>query len=96
MSDDTGYQATPHAELLAQILDPRVPKNEREWAAAREIEKLTAERDLLEKDAQRYRWLRDSGDAGCIAPHTYWERGCSGETLDKHIDAAMDHANRDE
>jgi hypothetical protein len=64
--------------------------------AITEIKKLTAERDLLEKDAQRYRWLRDSGDAGCIAPHTYWERGCSGETLDEYIDAALDHANRDE
>jgi hypothetical protein len=35
-------QATPHADLIAQILDSRVPKNEREWAAAREIEALTA------------------------------------------------------
>lgn len=34
------YQATPHADLIAQIMDSRVPKNEREWAAGREIERL--------------------------------------------------------
>lgn len=33
-------QATPHAELLAQLLDPNVPKTEREHAAAREIKRL--------------------------------------------------------
>lgn len=34
------YQATPHADLISQIMDSRVPKNEREWAAGREIERL--------------------------------------------------------
>lgn len=33
-------QATPHKELLAQLMDPNVPKSEREHAAAREIEGL--------------------------------------------------------
>lgn len=33
-------QATPHAALIAQIMDSRVPKNEREHAACREIERL--------------------------------------------------------
>ncbi len=33
-------QATPHNELLAQLMDPNVPKSEREHAAAREIEGL--------------------------------------------------------
>ena len=33
-------QATPREELLHQLLDSRVPKNEREWCAAREIERL--------------------------------------------------------
>jgi len=32
--------ATPHNELIAQLLDSRVPKSEREHAAAREIERL--------------------------------------------------------
>ena len=38
------WQATPHQTLLEQIEDCRVPKNEREHAAAREIERL---RDAL-------------------------------------------------
>ena len=36
-------QATPHIELIAQIMSSVVPKNEREWAASREIERLRAE-----------------------------------------------------
>lgn len=32
--------ATPRDELLRQLLDSRIPKNEREWCAAREIEEL--------------------------------------------------------
>lgn len=35
--------ATPHNELIAQLLDSRLPKTEREHAAAREIEALRAE-----------------------------------------------------
>lgn len=35
--------ATPHSELIAQLLDSRLPKTERERAAAREIEALRAE-----------------------------------------------------
>lgn len=37
-------QATPRAQLLAELMDPCVPKNEREWAAAERIAAL--ERDL--------------------------------------------------
>jgi hypothetical protein len=44
-------QATPHATLIEELLDSRVPKTEREHAAAREIEKLKAslsdERELI-------------------------------------------------
>jgi hypothetical protein len=32
--------ATPHEELIAELLDSRIPKTEREHAAAREVEKL--------------------------------------------------------
>jgi len=32
-------QARPHDELIAELLDSRIPKTEREHAAAREIEK---------------------------------------------------------
>ena len=35
-------QATSHATLLAELLDSRVPKSEREHAAAAEIERLRA------------------------------------------------------
>ena len=45
MSDHEAKQATPHATLLAELLDSRIPKSEREHAAKREIERLTAERD---------------------------------------------------
>lgn len=38
-------QATPHIELIAQIMSSVAPKNEREWAASREIERLRAELD---------------------------------------------------
>lgn len=32
--------AAPHEDLIRDVLDPRVPKSEREHAAAREIERL--------------------------------------------------------
>lgn len=35
-------QATPHKVLIDELLSPSIPKNEREHAAAREIEKLRA------------------------------------------------------
>lgn len=38
-------QARPHGELIRELLDSRIPKNEREHAAAREIERLRAEFD---------------------------------------------------
>lgn len=46
---ENGYQATPHGALIEQIMDSRVPKNEREHAAAREIERL---REEMSKMAQ--------------------------------------------
>ena len=39
-SESVACAATPREELLRQILDSRIPKNEREWCAAREIEEL--------------------------------------------------------
>ena len=46
MSDHEAKQATPHSQLIAEIMDSRVPKNEREWAAKDEIERF--ERELAE------------------------------------------------
>jgi hypothetical protein len=40
MNDDQVMAATPHAELLAELMNPNTPKNEREHAAVREIERL--------------------------------------------------------
>lgn len=40
-------QATPHKQLIEELLNSNVPKNEREHAAAREIEKLLEENKRL-------------------------------------------------
>jgi len=39
MEEPTG-KATPHNDLIAEIMDCRVAKNEREWAASKEIAEL--------------------------------------------------------
>ena len=58
-------QATPHRDLIDQLLDSRIPKSEREHAAAREISglsvreahlrarvaELEAENEILRRDA---------------------------------------------
>jgi len=50
MSDaEKAYQATPASTLEEQIMNPCIAKNEREWWAAAEIERLRAAlRDLLD------------------------------------------------
>ena len=48
---DQPCQATPAGDLRQQIIDSRVPKNEREWWASREIEKL--ERELTAARSER-------------------------------------------
>lgn len=45
-------QARPHDELIAELLDSRIAKTEREHAAAREIEHLRL-------DKKRLDWLAD-------------------------------------
>lgn len=57
-------QATPHKELIRQIMDSRILKNEREWAAAREIE------DLRRKLRDRKRHLRAANKGAEIASLT--------------------------
>lgn len=44
MTDQQPIAATPKAKLEQEIMDSRVPKNEREWWARGEIERL---RELL-------------------------------------------------
>lgn len=41
--DDRVYVATPHDELIRQLMDSCVPKTEREHAACREIERMRVE-----------------------------------------------------
>jgi len=41
------FEATPKAELERQIMDPNIPKMEREWWAADEITRLRAEVEKL-------------------------------------------------
>jgi len=45
-------QATPHAELIADLMNPNNPKNEREHAAVREIERLREALAQLEQDGE--------------------------------------------
>lgn len=47
--------ATPHSDLIAQLLDSRIPKSEREHAAAKEITALLAERDALHVELEKTR-----------------------------------------
>lgn len=59
MSDNEAKQATTHETLIANLLDSRVPKNEREHAAAREIlglrTKLAACREAADNFEADYR-----------------------------------------
>jgi len=68
---DKPCQATPAGDLRQQILDSRVPKNEREWWASRTIEKLEtelaaaqSERDLAITRVASILW------SGAIDKHT--------------------------
>jgi hypothetical protein len=40
MTDNQEKTSTPHAELIAELMNPNNPKNEREHAAVREIKRL--------------------------------------------------------
>jgi hypothetical protein len=65
--------ATPHAELIAELMNPNNPKNEREHAAVREIEQLreTLAKPVLQ-DIEQYR-LQMAGI--CTAAIGYWKDG---------------------
>jgi hypothetical protein len=56
---DQPCQATPAGDLRQQIMDSRVPKNEREWWASREIEKLER---ALTGEREKVRVLREALD----------------------------------
>ena len=52
---DNAKLTSPHAELLASLMDPCLPKTEREHAAVREIERLRANYTAI------IQWLRGQG-----------------------------------
>ena len=67
-------QATPHIELIAQIMSSVAPKNEREWAASREIERLRAQVETLE-----WQLTMESIDTTChCAAKSAADCGCPG------------------
>jgi hypothetical protein len=51
-------QATPSSSLEQQIMDPNVPKNEREWWAAEEIERLRAALEPFARAAANFDTLK--------------------------------------
>ncbi|HSW33303.1 MAG TPA: hypothetical protein VLH36_06770 [Steroidobacteraceae bacterium] len=69
---------------------PWITRDLKECVLASDYDALAAERDALSKDAERYRWLRDSAGndimeklmAECSPPR--WD-----ELVDAAIDAAM-------
>lgn len=56
-TDDKPCQVTPSADLRQQIMDSRVPKNEREWWAQRTIEKLETDLARLRAEVERLKEL---------------------------------------
>jgi hypothetical protein len=56
------YQATPHEVLIAEIMDCGVPKNEREHAAAREIQALRDRLAQPEPKPVGYMYVNKDGE----------------------------------
>jgi len=59
-AQQVAQQATPREQLLKELMDSRVPKTEREHAAAREIERLRAALAEDAKDWSELESLRES------------------------------------
>jgi hypothetical protein len=82
MSDaEKAYQATPASTLEEQIMNPCIAKNEREWWAAAEIEKLRAALEWINQ--QRYT------RRNTINPENAFEHAIS---LNEKLIAVMDAA----
>lgn len=54
-------KSTPHKQLIDELLDSRIPKTEREHAAAREIEKLRERLAHPEQEPAAWAWYVNSG-----------------------------------
>ena len=62
MTEDKAMAATPHTELIAELMDPNNPKNEREHAAVREIERL--QKALAQPEQEPVAWEQFYPDIG--------------------------------
>lgn len=85
MSDENNgpCQATPHHELIAALLDCRVPKSEREHAAGREI-KLMQER-IVALEAENERLVKSINRAGGLT-----SQGASHELIRQMLREALE------
>jgi hypothetical protein len=75
--------ATGHGDTVGDLVRELEPQ----------IERLRAEVATLKKDAERYRWLRDVGDANWLA---IAKRGITAKECDAAIDAALGGEKKDE
>lgn len=66
-------QARPHDELIRELLDSRIPKSEREHAAAREIERLREEVKELCETLEALEALEPLEMLGETANDIMWE-----------------------
>jgi Lar family restriction alleviation protein len=86
MTDDRACAATPPAELERQIMDSNIPKNEREWWAAREIERLRSTLPTADSAVTEGMELKPCPFCGCapriVEPHES-DRSIEGETDDE-------------
>ena len=74
-TQDEAKAATPHHDLIAELLNPNTPKTEREHAASREIERLQA----LKAPVQ---------DVKELFGYEIW--GCFYRTFDEALEAFKD------
>jgi hypothetical protein len=91
-------QATPHADLMAALLDPNVPKTEREHAAASEIESLRARIAELEKArkplAVGYAIVNDVPPLVCYNVHDTIEQAWSAHIAEFGDDRVLNGGDR--
>jgi hypothetical protein len=104
--DDSCGAETPIEDLLRRVpLDARmiyehspissssIPVGGLARKALTKLDRLTAERDALQADAARYRWLRDMDEDPVCSLAAMWT-DCKGSALSisKRVDAAVDAA----
>ena len=82
------------AQQLETMMESRTAESYAEEAAElrRNLRDARAERDVLRRDAERYRWLRNHGDSLCTEKDGYGGQTLKiGDRLDSALDAAMSH-----